>query len=126
MAQNKTLKIAFPNGGIIPSDQLKGDADKSVPPHEAISVPYAYGKHLCDDKFAYEVKGKPSNKKAKSEPTQEELLAAERETKAAELNERYDSAVAKLESASGDADIVSAQAAVDLIKTEIADFASGK
>lgn len=49
----KTMKIAFPNGGIVPASVLKADADKRLGPHEPVSVPEAYGQSLVADRFAY-------------------------------------------------------------------------
>ncbi|MBB4042019.1 hypothetical protein GGR34_003704 [Microvirga flocculans] len=72
---DKTILIAGPRGLRIPAAVFGAAAlhapDKEVPPHEAIAVPEAYGRHLIDDKFAYEVEpeaetdGAPEGKKAK-------------------------------------------------------------
>lgn len=132
MAQNKTIKIAFPNGGIIPADLLKNKEDKKVPPHEKVVVPFSYGKSLCDDKFAYEVKSEASSSKDQKPPTKQkastkvEKTVAEREAKTAEIKTRYEQAVAVLEQADGEGAVKAAQAAVDLIKGEIAKFAASE
>jgi hypothetical protein len=53
MSKSETMWVAFPNGGILPKDVTKSE-ERKVGPHEAVRVPRAYGKHLVDDRFAYE------------------------------------------------------------------------
>jgi hypothetical protein len=67
----KTISIAGPRGLRIPASVLgkaaPGTADLVVPPHESIEVPEAYGRHLIEDRFAYEAEpeGKAEGKKSK-------------------------------------------------------------
>lgn len=62
MAQKKTMKIAFPNGGIIPAAELrpvkKGVEDLRVSANEPVVVSGTYGQQLVDDKFAFECSGR--------------------------------------------------------------------
>ena len=51
----KEITIAFRHGGILPASIIGAKEDKRVPAHEAVSVPEAYGHHLIEDRFAYEV-----------------------------------------------------------------------
>lgn len=53
--KSDTMKIAFPNGGILPRD-ITGGEERAVSAHEAVEVPRAYGEHLISDRFAYEAK----------------------------------------------------------------------
>jgi hypothetical protein len=55
MAKSETMTIAFPHGGILPSE-ITGGAEQHVPAHEAVDVPRDYGAHLVSDRFAYEPK----------------------------------------------------------------------
>jgi predicted lipid-binding transport protein (Tim44 family) len=74
----KTKLIAFPGGGIIPSEINDGKGDKEIPPHEPVRVPIEYGDSLINDRFAVEVpqtemKKKPANKKTAADPDIEAL-----------------------------------------------------
>jgi hypothetical protein len=92
----KTIFIASPRGLRIPATIFGGPEtakDIVVPPHEAISVPEAYGRSLIADRFAIEAPaaksaGKAAKGDSRSETekeldklTKDELLA-----KAAEAN----------------------------------------
>ena len=103
MAVKKSMRIAFNHGGIIPGSVLKAKKDKSVAPHEEVTVPVAYGKHLCDDKFAYEVVGK----KASAEEAAAEKAAAEKAAAEKAAAEKAEQIVA------AQANLVSAQEALD-------------
>jgi len=108
VAVKKSMRIAFNHGGIIPGSVLKAKKDKSVAPHEEVTVPVAYGKHLCDDKFAYEVVGK----KASAEEAAAEKAAAEKA--AAEKAAAEKAAAEKAEQiVAAQANLVSAQEALD-------------
>lgn len=63
MSKSETMWVAFPNGGILPKDITKSE-ERKVGPHEPVRVPLAYGKHLIEDRFAYEAE---EPKKAKVE-----------------------------------------------------------
>ena len=102
MAERKNMRIAFHHGGIIPASVLKAKKDKSVGPHEEVTVPAAYGKHLCDDKFAYELVGKKSAK---------DKTAAEQT--AADLAEKVETAQSNLTAAQTALDEVEGQEAKD-------------
>jgi len=67
----KTMRIAFPFGGILPAE-ITGGKEKTVPPHEPVSVPVAYGRQLTDDRFAYDAeKMKPAAQKKVEAPLPE-------------------------------------------------------
>lgn len=63
MAKADTMTIAFPNGGILPSD-ITGGEERRVSAHETVEVPRAYGEHLVNDRFAYEAKARIGHKKS--------------------------------------------------------------
>lgn len=53
--KEKTMLIAFTNGGLIPASvaKTKDGKDKAVDAHKPVAVPYSYGKSLIDDLLAY-------------------------------------------------------------------------
>lgn len=57
------MRIAFPRGGRIPAG-IAGKEEKKCGPHEPVTVPAEYGRHVVEDRFAYEVKGRLSAKTA--------------------------------------------------------------
>ncbi len=75
----KEITIAFRNGGTIPAAVLKTQKDVRVPAHEPISVPEAYGRHLIEDRFAYEADAKlqPLKKGSPAKASEADLTEAE-------------------------------------------------
>jgi hypothetical protein len=53
MSSNKTLKIAFKTGGILPASVMGTKIDERVPAHSPCDVPADYANQLVGDKFAY-------------------------------------------------------------------------
>jgi hypothetical protein len=91
----KTKLIAFPGGGIIPSEINDGKGDKEIPPHEPVRVPIEYGDSLINDRFAVEVPQseakKPRNKKTAADPNiaalKNKVAQAEKAVAAAKTDE---------------------------------------
>jgi len=91
----KTKLIAFPGGGIIPSEINDGKGDKEIPPHEPVRVPIEYGDSLINDRFAVEVPQseakKPRNKKTAAKPNiaalKNKVAQAEKAVAAAKTDE---------------------------------------
>ena len=75
----KEITIAFRHGGTIPAAVIGAKDDRRVPAHEAVSVPEAYGRHLIDDRFAYEVEGgtAPTKKAPPSKKDPDAIVVAE-------------------------------------------------
>ena len=65
----KSMIIAFANGGLLAATAMGTKKDVPVAPLEPVEVPEAYGRHLVDDRFAYEVEQaaeKPSRESGRS------------------------------------------------------------
>lgn len=96
----ETMLIAFPNGGILPAD-ITGGAERRVGPHEAVEVPFAYGDHLVNDRFAYEAK-----------PPRKSAARAKLEKRIAELQAGLDRATKPEDKAKLEGEIAKARAAL--------------
>ncbi|MFN4098155.1 MAG: hypothetical protein ACK4GT_00125 [Pararhodobacter sp.] len=99
------MRIAFPRGGRIPAG-IAGKEEKKCGPHEPVTVPAEYGRHVVEDRFAYEVKGRSSAKAATETRGAAEIARLEKAVRDADealANAEGDEAKALAEAALKDA-----------------------
>jgi len=123
MTKNKTMIIAFLNGGIIPASEVrppkKENEDTPVSSGEEVLVSASYGQQMVDDKFAYEViksagktKKDKSTKKAKADEKARLKAISDAKVEVSDAEEA-------LASAENDNDKVAAQQLLDGAKTKL-------
>lgn len=109
----RTMFISAAHGIILNALAMGEKEDRAVGPNEVAEVPFSYGRHLVDDRFAVEV-DPPAKKKAakpKSDDKNDAALTAAADAVTA--------AQAKLDAAGDDADLKAA-AEQDLAEAEAA------
>ena len=122
----ETIDIQFPRGGRIPASVLgKGDGpDVVVAPKKTVTVPFAYGRSLVDDRFAIEAPAETSPKPAALQksptkrPTKKEL-AAEKAKKVDDAQLALKAAEEALAAETDDARKVDLAAAVEAARSAL-------
>lgn len=117
----KKIRIAFPQGGIVPAKVLDKKEDKDCAAGEPVLVPEGYGRHLIADRFAVEVtqtqkgQGKPKGGGGKLQKDAVDLVAARKAVAEAEqlVAASADDATAKAEA---EAMLTAAQAALTALE----------
>lgn len=122
-----TIDIQFPRGGFLPAALAGTEKDKPIPPKTVVTVPFAYGTSLIDDKFAVSAavgevndaaaaSNTPRNSKRRSVPARATAAKAKKITAAQNELRMAEEALA---AETDDAKKVDLAAAVDTARTAL-------
>ncbi|KQV27596.1 hypothetical protein ASC97_04255 [Rhizobium sp. Root1203] len=111
---SKTITIVFPQGGIIPASVLGEPADVDVPAQKPVKVPFRYGRHLIDDRFAVEATATVDGEG--STPSSEKKTAAKKAAVDDAADKARAQAIAEAEARVATASVAVSEAGDDMVK----------